>query len=111
LYLSEALGKLPALSLSRGCNKFKSKYLKAFEDTNKVVNRGEMNYFIDIFLSILLATLKEMYEELKEKMYLINLANNKLREDGRLDKKNYIECMFILAQNHFFDHNEGLSAK
>lgn len=111
LYLSENIGRIPALSLSRGCNKFKTKYLKAFEDSNKVMNCGEMNYFIDTFLDILLETLIEMNMELKEKVHLIDEANHKLSNDPQLNNKNHFELMFILTQNHYFDQNDGLTIK
>lgn len=56
LYLSDTLGKIPALSLSRGCNKIKNKYLDAFDITNRITNKGELNFFIDSFLSIICET-------------------------------------------------------
>lgn len=111
LYLAETLGTVPALSLSRGCNKFKTKYLKAFEDSNKVINCGEMNYFIDTFLNILLETLTEMHMELKEKIHLLDEAYDKLCHDPQFNNKNRLNLMFILIQNHYFDQNEGLTAK
>lgn len=111
LYLAETLGKTSALSLSRGCNKFRTKYLKAFEDTNKVMNCGELNYFIDTFFSILLETLIEMHMELKEKIYLINEAKHKLVHDQRLNNQNDFDLMFILIQNYYFEQNEGLTVK
>ncbi|WP_096549668.1 Fic family protein [Ureibacillus thermosphaericus] len=112
LYLSKTLGNIPSLSLSRGCNKYKTNYLKAFEITNSIANRGEMNYFIDTFLEIILKTLKEMLFELKEKVQLIESAYDKLTKDTRIKKeKKSFEFMFILAQNHFFHFNNGLSVK
>jgi len=111
LYLSETLGKIPALSLSRGCNKLKNKYLDAFEKTNSVTNRGEMNFFIDSFLEIIYATLSDMKAELKEKVELLNNAVKKLDSDSRLNNKNDYDFMFILAQNHFFQINEGVTIK
>src|SRR5699024_8339810 len=110
LYLSDTLGKIPALSLSRGCNKMKSKYLDAFDITNRVTNKGELNFFIDSFLSIIYETLSDMRAELKEKVELLNNAVDKLSNDARLhENKNFYEFMFILAQNHFFDPNEGVT--
>ncbi|MEJ8777926.1 Fic family protein [Pseudogracilibacillus sp. ICA-222130] len=111
LYLSQTLGKIPALSLSRGCNKMKNKYLEAFEKTNSISNKGELNFFIDTFLNIIFETLSEMNAELKEKVELLNSAEKKLESDPQLTKKNYYDFMFILAQNHFFQVNEGLTIK
>lgn len=111
IYLAETLGEIPALSLSRGSNKFKNKYLDAFEITNSIMTRGEMNYFIDVFLDIILKTLTEMNTELKEKVELINSAYHKLKDDPDLNGKGHFEFMFILAQNHFFHYNDGLAVK
>lgn len=111
LYLSEVLGKIPALSLSRGCNKMKNRYLDAFEKTNSITNRGELNFFIDSFLNIIAETLSSMKSELKEKVVLLKSAIEKLEQDLMLKNKNHYELMYILAQNHFFQFNEGLTIK
>lgn len=111
IYLSTTLGKIPALSLSRGCNKMKHGYLKAFEVANSIMNRGEMNNFIDTFLDIILLTLKEMFAELKEKIQLIETALDKLANDPKIEEKKQLDFMFILAQNHFFHYNDGLTVR
>lgn len=111
LYLSETLGNIPALSLSRGCNKLKNSYLNAFKKTNSIANKGELNFFIDTFLSIISKTLLDMKDELKEKVELLNNAIKKLDHDSRLKSKNNYDFMFILAQNYFFHVNEGLTIK
>lgn len=111
LFLSKTLGEIPSLSLSRGCNKFKHKYLEAFEHTNSMMNRGEMNSFIDSFLNIILQTLSEMNAELKEKVELINIASEKISRDKNIPGKKHSKFMFILSQNNFFHNNEGLTVK
>lgn len=111
LYLADTLGNIPALSLSRGCNKFKTKYLEAFEITNSIMNKGEMNFFIDTFLDIILITLTEMRTELKEKDELLNIAKRKLQNDTRLTNKKYFDFMYILTQYHFFQSSNGMTYK
>lgn len=111
LYLSKTLGEIQSLSLSRGCNKFKGKYLDAFEDSNSIMNRGEMNSFIDTFLTIILETLKEMNAELKEKVELMDIAIEKIKNDKNIPSEKHSSLMFILAQNNFFSNNEGLTVK
>jgi len=61
------LSGLTAISLSRGCNKYKNKYLTAFEITNSIANRGELNFFIDHFLKIICKEQADMIAELKIK--------------------------------------------
>lgn len=101
------------LSLSRGCNIYKHKYLEAFEIANSIRSRGEMNHFIECFLKIMIDTLEQMNIELKEKRELLLMAADKLREDIRLQKltESHRDMMFTLAQNHFFDSHAGLTIK
>lgn len=111
MYLSKNLGNISTLSLSRGCNKYKTKYLEAFEISNSIRSRGEMNSFIETFLEIIIETLKQMNTELKEKSLLLNLALKKLDGEPKLQglTKNHKDIMFVLAQNHFFDSSSGLT--
>ncbi|MBR7798233.1 MAG: Fic family protein [Bacillota bacterium] len=111
LYLAKTLGKISALSLSRGCNKYKNKYLKAFEICNSIKNRGEMNFFIDEYLSIILNALKDMLSELKEKVELITSAVEKLKTDDRMESKNHFQFMFVLIQNYYFHYSDGVTVQ
>ncbi|MDR6552381.1 Fic family protein [Paenibacillus qinlingensis] len=111
MYLSKDLGNISTLSLSRGCNKYKTKYLEAFEISNSIRSRGEMNSFIETFLEIIIEALKQMNTELKEKSLLLNMALKKLDDEPKLQglTKNHKDIMFVLAQNHFFDSSSGLT--
>ncbi|MFB5268257.1 Fic family protein [Paenibacillus enshidis] len=113
MYLTEALGSISTLSLSRGCNKYRNKYLEAFEISNSIKSRGELNYFIETFLAIILEALIEMTAELKEKSELLRMAYEKLNQDPIFENmdKTYTDMMFILAQNHFFDSSSGITIK
>ncbi len=111
LYLSRSLGDISSLSLSRGCNKWKNQYLDAFEHSNSIMNRGEMNSFIDAFLDIILKTLTDMNAELREKIELINSVLNKINKDMNISGEKHSEFMFVLAQNNFFHYNVGLTVK
>ncbi|RCX17688.1 Fic family protein [Fontibacillus phaseoli] len=113
MYLSSILGNISTLSLSRGCNKYKNKYLEAFEVTNSIKSRGELNSFIETFMRIILETLQQMNAELKEKSELLNMAVHKLNSEPQLEHKdgNYWGIMYVLAQNHFFDSRNGLTIK
>lgn len=113
MYLSKDLGNISTLSLSRGCNKYKNKYLEAFEITNSIRSRGEMNCFIETFLGIIIRALMQMNAELKEKSQLLSIAIKKLEDDSMLNNLSNIhkDIMFVLAQNHFFDSISGLTIK
>ncbi len=111
LYLNNECSELTALSLSRGCNNFRSKYLHSFEIANSFANRGEMNNFIENFLAIISETQQEMILQVKEKVHLFDNLWEILDSDHRLDER----CkgiMFILAQNYYFALDEkGLTVR
>src|SRR5690625_3273701 len=81
------------------------------EIANSVRNEGEMNFFIDTFLYIILDTLEEMKHELKEKMLLLDSVNEKISRVTHLQTKNEVNCLYILAQHHFFGFTEGMTTK
>lgn len=113
IYLSKVLGNIASLSLSRGSNKYKNKYLDIFEITNSIKSRGEMNCFIETFLRIIIDTLVQMNAELKEKSELLSIAAQKIDVEPKLANKEELhkDIMLILAQNHFFDSSMGLTIK
>lgn len=113
MYLSEILGDVSALSLSRACNKYKNKYLESFEITNSIRSRGEMNHFIESFLEMMKDALSEMNVELKEKSELLYMAIHKLENEAVLQASDQIctDVLFVLAQDHFFNFNNGLTIK
>lgn len=113
MYLAKDLGNISTVSLSRGCNKYKNKYLEAFEITNSIRSKGEMNSFIETFLEIVASTLEQMNAELKEKTLLLSIARGKLKHESKLESmpEVYSQIMYILAQNHFFDSSSGLSIR
>src|SRR5699024_7900695 len=105
------LGKIAVMSLSRGCNKEAKKYLEAFENTNSLKSKGEMNHFIETLLEIIEGALQEMNAELKEKSALLKHAEDKIRQIDPLTNVRDREMVFIIAQNYFFDHSEGVTVK
>ncbi len=111
MYLSQTLGNVPALSLSRGCNQSKNKYLEAFEVTNSIKSRGELNCFIETFLEIIIEAMGQMNAELKEKIQLLELAIKKIENESGLTDEEDRNIMFVLAQHQFFDSGNGLSIK
>lgn len=113
LYLSEEIGEIPAISLSQACYLYANKYMESFEITNSIMNGGELNYFIESFLQILNDTLKKMILEIKEKNRLLQLAQDKILQEPKLAglDNEYFNLMYVLAQNHFFAKNEGLTVQ
>ncbi len=113
IYLNNELSELTAISLSRGCNKYRNKYAESFEITNSIANRGETNFFVENFLQIISNEQKDMIQELKVKKEQLNDFTNKLSNDTRFqDKEMFFGIMYVLGQNYFFSVTEsGLTAK
>ncbi|MGI2329044.1 Fic family protein [Planococcus sp. YIM B11945] len=113
VYLSEFLFYLTAISLSRASNNYINDYLDAFEITNSIKSRGELNFFIETFLGLIIKGQIDVLSEIKEKQALLEAAIRKIQtEDYFKDKDDHYKSMvFILAQNHFFSNEKGMTAK
>ena len=63
------------MSLSQGSNKNRSEYLHIFDKTNQISSQGEINYFVDTFLSIVLTGQENILENLfnKDEKTIMNL--------------------------------------
>lgn len=108
LYLNEEYDKLTAISLSRSIDNDKKTYYEIFDTTNKVINRGELNYFIDKFLGFIINGQKMLIEELKIKKSQLEHAKNIIMYDENLNKLNdsYKDILFIMAQIFYFSSEE-----
>ncbi len=103
IYLKEAYSWLTAMSLSQGCNKERNKYLKIFHTTNQISSQGEMNYFVDEFLSIILLGQQEIFENLALKKDLLNEIIEKIGKDEALTNQDEKTILGIMAQEHHFN--------
>ena len=111
IYLESEYSYLTALSLSRGSYLEKAKYYKAFDITNGDKNKGELNFFIDTFLEILIKGQEEMIENLIDKNYkirsLIDRINNDDKIGGEIDK----QLLIGFLPNALFLFNDPISRK
>lgn len=112
IYLSEFLFYLTAISLSRASNKYINDYLDAFEISNSVKSRGELNFFIETFLDLIVKGQIDVLSEVKEKQLLLDAAAAKIAADSYFDKKdsNYKSIVYVLAQSYFFSNANGMTA-
>ncbi|WLR44407.1 Fic family protein (plasmid) [Bacillus carboniphilus] len=112
MYLSFELSPLTAISLSRGCNDYRNIYLTAFEHSNSIANRGELNCFIDSFFEVISNEQKKMIQEIKIKKEHLKDFEEKLETDDRLkDNDLYYALMYVLGQNYFFSITKDLTVK
>lgn len=96
------------MSLARGSWIKKSKYYKAFDYTNSSIGKGEMNYFVDEFLKILITGQEDIIENLRNKSNRLGKAYNCIKNDDRLNTKHKRTIMYLLTQNYYFDWAKGL---
>lgn len=111
MYLKQQFSSFTAISLSKGCNTQKNKYLEAFEVTNKLTNRGELNCFIESFLEILKDSQEDVITQLKEKKYILDEFRKLLFADAYFEDKseNVIDVFFVLGQDTLFSSDKGLT--
>ncbi|MDY3006272.1 Fic family protein [Anaerococcus porci] len=87
IYLENQYSYLTALSLSRGSYLEKAKYYKAFDKTNNSINKGELNFFVDTFLNMLIKGQEEMIENLIDKNDKIDSLIEKIENDNNIPKE------------------------
>lgn len=87
IYLESTYSYLTALSLSRGSYLEKANYYKAFDISNSEKNKGELNYFIDIFLDLLIKGQEEMIENLIDKTEKLDGLIEKIENDRKLTEE------------------------
>lgn len=112
LYLREKFSLMTTLSLSRGCNINRTEYLKIFDVTNKIVSSGELNYFVDKFLETIIVGQEDLLTRLNEKIYLLDMAYEKIQNDENIETEEELDVMFALIQDHYFSlDSKGMTVK
>lgn len=112
IFLKEDYSWLTAMSLSQGCNKDRRKYLSIFDTTNGVPSQGEMNYFVDEFLSIILTGQQIILENLIQKTDLLKSIVNKIESDDSLSSDDEKNIMLVMAEEyHFSSSRDGIGVK
>lgn len=108
MYIKKDYGYLTAMSLARGSFLKKNDYYKAFDITNSVKNKGELNCFVDTFLSILIEGQFDIIENLIDKVEKLDKIHAKIMIDNTLDTDVKKDIMFILSQDYYFNYNNGI---
>lgn len=108
LYINKEYNYLTAMSIARGCIIKKSDYYKAFKEANSEKMMGEMNYFIDTFLEILIEGQKDIIDNLYEKKHKLEDASILINKDNRLNSELSKGLLFMLTQSYYFCYNLGI---
>ena len=76
-YLSQILDPIASLRLSIACKKRQNDYYKAFKITNDIRNKGDITYFVLLFLDIYKDELESYLQDLFDKVDQSNYYKNK----------------------------------
>lgn len=91
IYLKKDYSYLTALSLSKGSLIERTTYYKAFDKTNDPISKGELNFFVDSFLELIVKGQENILE-------YFNKATENLIEDFK-KIENKLEAMDDLDRN------------
>lgn len=112
IFLKENYSWLTAMSLSQGCNTDRLKYLKIFDTTNQIISQGEVNYFVDEFLSIIITGQQNIVQNLIQKSDLLNIIIQRIEDDENLSNEDEKNIMGIMAQEYHFNlSRDGIGVK
>lgn len=110
MYLRHSYSYLTTLAVSRGAFIKKADYYKSFRQTSEKINMGELNYFVDEFIKIIIKAQEDMRD-------LLRLNTSKLDktlewlEEKFPDRVEMINILFVLVQDYIFAIGEGISRK
>lgn len=110
MYINHSYSHITSLAVSRGAFIKKNDYYKSFMQTNERLNMGELNYFVDEFLKIIIKAQEDMKD-------LLMLNNSKLIESLEWLEKSFdftdeeVNILLILTQDYIFSQGIGVSRK
>lgn len=110
-FLAQELSSLSALAFSRGAKILMNDYYQAFQKTSMDGNKGELNYFVDTMLNILLAGQQDILDQIRSNMELLDQALEEIQKDSFFASKVAQNLAFIFAQNQIFAGNSGISQR
>ena len=107
LFLEEPLSKPTALSLSRSMAENKSRYYHAFQTAENPLNHGELTFFVETMLDLILQSQEELISRFEDNARCFALIceqqqalEERAREDGLGEKE--LAIVFGLAQQAAF---------
>ena len=94
--LSKQLNILLPFRLSLTIKKNLNRYYKAFVETNKKRNLGDLTYFVTSFLSIILQAEKDLYDDIQDNLNTFHFFEDKIKKSNYASKtKKILNCLII----------------
>lgn len=108
IYLKKDHSYLTALSLSKGSLIERTTYYKAFDKTNDPISKGELNFFVDSFLELIIKgqeSILEFFNKATENLIEdFEKFENKLKDMDGLD----LNLVDIFLMNKYFARNQAI---
>lgn len=108
VYIRNSYSYLTSLAVSRGAFIKKNDYYKSFKQTNDEINMGELNYFVDEFVKIIIKAQEDMKDLLNSNIAKLDKSWNWLNDEFADDKIS-LTVLFILSQDYIFSVGSGVS--
>lgn len=108
MYIRHSYSYLTSLAVSRGAYIKKNDYYKSFRQTNEKINMGELNYFVDEFVKIIIKAQEDMRDLLRLNTFKLDKTLDWL-EDKFSGKEEIINILFVLMQDYIFSVAKGIS--
>lgn len=106
LFLAHYYNEITALSLTTAINNNKKRYEIMFDKTNSNHNKGELNYFVDNFLDLLIEGQEMHLVELNKKAKLLDISKLWLKQKNLPKIQN--DIIFILIQAKLFNYDQDV---
>ena len=108
IYLKKDYSYLTALSLSKGSLIERTTYYKAFDKTNDPISKGELNFFVDSFLELIIKgqeNILEYFNQATENLIEdFKRFEDKLKDMDDLD----LNLVDIFLMNKYFARNQAM---
>lgn len=108
VYIRNSYSYLTSLAVSRGAFIKKNDYYKSFKQTNDDINMGELNYFVDEFVKIIIKAQEDMKDLLNSNIAKLDKSLDWLNDEFADDKIS-LTVLFILSQDYIFSAGSGVS--
>lgn len=108
MYINNSYSYLTSMAVSRGALIKKNDYYKAFKQTSEQFNMGELNYFVDEFLKIIIKAQEDMRDSLRSN--IVKLDNTVDFLESKFDFENEaFNVILILVQDYIFSSGVGIT--
>lgn len=102
MMVKNKISEIFAFRISSGINNYRSKYYKAFKETENVLNKGDLTLFVYEFLDILDKTYDDCIKYAGEKQQELNFKYNEWKNKFSKLSKNEDRVLYVLTQATIF---------